>query len=127
MWLTRALYQPGATAVHQSDPAHADTTTAPGEYVSRSYEAPPSDPVASVSPYPGMEWVVATSGLTIDQTPEDHQDGSVKGVYLDDVGQTQASGAAHTEDYGASRQRNHAQPGLQFAREHYTSQRFEVP
>jgi hypothetical protein len=127
MWLANALYQPTPRAVHQVDPAHADTTTAPGSYQALAYAAPPADPVGATSPYPGMEWVVSTGGLTIDQTPEDHQDGSVKGVYMDPVGQTIASGRAHTEDYGASRFRNHAQPGLQWAREHYTSSRFEVP
>jgi hypothetical protein len=127
MWLANALYRPSPTAVHQADPAHADTTTAPDSYQALTYAAPPSDPVGSVTAYPGMEWVVSTGGLTIDQTPEDHQDGSVKGVYADDVGQTIASGRAHSEDYGASRAHTRQQPGMQFAREHYTSQRFEVP
>lgn len=131
MWLSNALANNGHTAVHQVDPAHADVTTAPGVYQSVTYTAPPSDPVGALSEYPGQEWVVVTSGQVLDQTPEDHQDGSVKGVYEINEGgyvsQAQASGAAHTEDYGASRTRNHAQPGLQFARERYLGERFSVP
>lgn len=127
MWLANALYQPTPTAIHQADPAHADITTAPDSYQALTYAAPPSDPVGSVTAYPGMEWVVSTGGLTLDQTPEDHNDGSVQGVYMDDVGQTIASGRAHTEDYGASRRQNYSAAPMQWAREHYTSARFEVP
>jgi hypothetical protein len=127
MWLSNALYQRGQTAIHQADPAHADTTSAPGPYQALTYSAPPSDPVASMTDYPGSEWVVQTTGLQIDQTPEDHADGYGGNAYPDLVEQAARSGQVHTEDYGASKQRNHAQPGLQFAREHYSSQRFEVP
>lgn len=127
MWLTKALYNQGQRAIHQADPAHADATSAPDSYQALTYQAPASDPVASTSDYPGMDWVVQTSGLVIDQTPEDHQDGYAGEVYSSLVEQTQATGAAHERDYGASRNRNHAQPGLQFSMETYGHQRFEVP
>ena len=133
MWLSNALYNTGRTALHQSDPAHADTTSAPDTYQSVAYSAPPADPVGALSSYHGQELVDATYCHQLDQTPEDHNDGSVDGVFPDDgqyggrLGQQIASVAAHSEDYGASRERNFAQPGLQFAREHYTSQRFSMP
>jgi hypothetical protein len=133
MWLANAKYRPGPTALHVVDPAHADVTTGPDSYQALTYAAPPSDPVGALSLYPGMEYVVTTGGLVLDQTPEDHQDGSVKGVYPDDgvtggrVMQAAASAAAHEEDYGASRARIYEQPPMQFSSETYASQRFEMP
>lgn len=126
MWLANAQYNQGATAVHQVDPGHSDAATAPDSYQALTYAAPPSDPV-DVAEYPGSEWVVQTSGLVMDQTPEDHSDGYAGEMYLTDQQQAARSAQVHSSDYGASRYRNSATPGLQFAREHYSSERFEVP
>lgn len=133
MWLANAQYRPGPNVQHVVDPAHADITSGPDSYQALTYAAPPANPVGASSEYPGMEYVVVTTGLVLDQTPEDHQDGSVDGVYADDgvyggrLAQADASNAAHEQDYGASRSRNYVQPPLQFARETYGSQRFSVP
>lgn len=126
MWLSNALASPGRRAVHQADPAHSDTTSAPSSYQANTYAAPPSDPVDAAE-YPGSEWVVVTTGLVLDTTPEDHTVGYGGAALLIDEQQAARSAQVHSQDYGASRNQNHAQPGLQFATEHYSGSRFSVP
>jgi hypothetical protein len=58
---------------------------------------------------------------------DDHAQGYGGAAYASDVDQAARSAQVHSSDYGASRNQNHAQPGLQFSRERYASQRFEVP
>ena len=128
MWLSNALYSQGQRAIHQADPAHADTSTAPNAYQAQSWAAPPADPVADDSEYWDIDtYVVSTSGLVLDQTPEDHTVGYAGEVYSDSTEQAMATTAAHDQDYGASRNQNYAYPPMQFSSETYASQRFEVP
>lgn len=134
-WLARSYYTDQASPLHQADASHfggVDSRGAvdPGGY---AYAAPPVDPAAVEELGYVAEsddaWAagLATDGLVIDTTPRTHETGDAAlRAYADDAELAAALAVAHSQDLGASHERNRVQGGvpLQFDNETYLIERF---
>lgn len=88
---TSGYYDPEEPKKHIADPAHFQTDTPDPKRADWSMP-PVQDPgYVAGGQYPGMEWIIATGGMVLDQTPDD--DHSPPGYGLPDP---------HTVDYGGT-------------------------
>lgn len=105
-WLARQQqYIDPPERLHTADVAHDQLGQAedPRAY---TYIAPAGSELGlGVEEYPGQEFVIESSGMVMDTTPDNHAPGG--------------------GDFGASREQNYAAPPMQFASERYWATRFE--
>lgn len=94
-WLRSAYVQADRT-LHTADPAHAITDTTPAE--SWTYDGPPMQETAYLTPYIGEEWVVQTGGAPVipDQTATDGVPSAVQPTDLAYVDMVMPSHSAST-------------------------------
>lgn len=93
-WKARAqtqYYDPASPRVETVNPAHTGNDDIP-DLKKVDYAAPPMQDPGMVpgGQYPGMEWVVNTGGIVLDQTPEDHTPPAY------------GAGNPHTVDFGGT-------------------------
>jgi hypothetical protein len=104
-WRLNATYQPDERTVHVADPAHA--MVGPDESVQAlNYATPPQLDPGPVGEFPGMEYVVETTGRVIDTSDT-------------------RSHVADPGDHGAAVEGVYAEPMTRFADERYITERFE--
>lgn len=122
-WLRNAYKDPLQAVLHTADPAHATVgQTDQGPDVT---SAPALTEAAPNGEYPGSEWLVQTSGVVLNATPEDHTQGAPAQNYASELDMQTASSLAHNVDQGGVAQSNYYPRPLAFYDEQYQNTRDE--
>lgn len=108
-WLRGAYVEPDAATVHVADPAHGDTTTT-NERLAEGYSAPPMTEAGTSYEFPGLDYIVQTTGVVLDRTDYETHD---------------AADHAGGPDEGAATAMTRGQGATTFHDEKYRSARFQ--
>lgn len=106
-----AVSNPAATypelphALHTVGPEHVQADAPDAN--AWTYTAPPVPDVAAADPYIGNEWIVATPGQLLDQTPTDHGQGYAGGTLRAELAVQEESHEVHGLDQGATLRANY--------------------